>query len=458
MGLKEASPVHVEREIKLKVEALEPVRAMLGAVAATRKGERFETNEIFDNDEGGLFAAGRGLRVRAIESSNGSAGSSATLTVKGPRRFEGQTKAREELEINVSSAAAAGRILETLGFRRVLSFEKRRDSWSLGPCLVELDQLPVLGNFVEIEGPSESAIREAREALGLTAAPALESTYAAMLSERCADNGGGETTVRFDDGQTEGDQGAASDASRKPARSGGKTRMIELALNLEHLRRHMEDARADKDAEDVHQLRVQCGRIRVWLQLADVRLLHDDLRWLRRSAAVLRDIDVLLAGSVPDPFASWLRSQRDQARASLLAALDAPRTRSLLDALSLLPPLAVRKARAGVPPMVARVLRQARCVERKSAPIEQLHRLRRSFRKLRYALEWLDEKPTEIKRMQDALGLLGDLNVAQTQYEAWPERDCCPAYAEEMVRVVKKTRRSVERAWPRARAALRKLV
>ena len=43
-----------------------------------------------------------------------------------------------------------------LGYSRVLSFEKRRESWKLGGCNVELDELPHLGTFVEIEGPERS--------------------------------------------------------------------------------------------------------------------------------------------------------------------------------------------------------------------------------------------------------------------------------------------------------------
>src|ERR1043165_1021156 len=48
------------------------------------------------------------------------------------------------------------------------------------------------------------------------------------------------------------------------------------------------------DAEAVHELRVACGRLIVWLDLGGWRILRDDLRWLRRSAATVRDLDVVL--------------------------------------------------------------------------------------------------------------------------------------------------------------------
>ena len=59
--------------------------------------------------------------------------------------------------------------------------------------------------------------------------------------------------------------------------------------------------------------------------------------------------------------------------------------------------------------------------------------------------------------MQEALGLLGDLKVAQTQFDAWPERDTCREYADRIADDVAACRRTAMRAWPAAGTALKRL-
>jgi adenylate cyclase class 2 len=75
----------------------------------------------------------------------------------------------------VADADAAARILEAVGFRPALVYEKRRETWRLGPAEVVIDELP-FGWFVEIEG-EESAILDAERQLELTTAEAVHETY-----------------------------------------------------------------------------------------------------------------------------------------------------------------------------------------------------------------------------------------------------------------------------------------
>jgi adenylate cyclase class IV len=77
-------------------------------------------------------------------------------------------------------------LLRALGFERVLLFEKDRDSWRLGDCLVELDTLPELGCFLEIEGPSEEAVRGVQRQLGLSDLSPLRPSYSQMVAEYLA--------------------------------------------------------------------------------------------------------------------------------------------------------------------------------------------------------------------------------------------------------------------------------
>ncbi len=177
----------LETELKLRVESHEPVRARLPALGAAFAGRVRETNEIFDRPDGSLRRQGHGLRIRSVRAEDGDP-PPATLTWKGPR-LPGPMKSREELEVRIGEPETAARLLQMLGFVRVLRYEKRRESWTLGDCRVELDEPPHLGLFVEIEGPDEETIRAVRDQLGLDGAAQIQSSYVRMLAEFCEKRG-----------------------------------------------------------------------------------------------------------------------------------------------------------------------------------------------------------------------------------------------------------------------------
>jgi adenylate cyclase class 2 len=109
----------------------------------------------------------------------------------------GPLKSREELEVEVSDPASATSLLERLGYLRTLSFEKRRESWELDRCKVELDELPHLGKFVEVEGPDEASVMRVRERLGLASRPIVKSGYIALLMSYLQERGQTTKHVRF---------------------------------------------------------------------------------------------------------------------------------------------------------------------------------------------------------------------------------------------------------------------
>ena len=74
-------------------------------------------------------------------------------------------------------------ILQAIGMRDALVVQKRRASYKLGACLVELDDVTHLGRFIEIEGPSENAVLAAGEKLNLTGPP-ITLGYAEMLARK----------------------------------------------------------------------------------------------------------------------------------------------------------------------------------------------------------------------------------------------------------------------------------
>jgi CHAD domain-containing protein len=176
-----------------------------------------------------------------------------------------------------------------------------------------------------------------------------------------------------------------------------------------HLREQLPIAREGSDPEGVHQLRVAARRLRVWLELAGMSVLEDDLAWLVRVAGRVRDLEVLLSGEQPRAFARWLRKELEAARAAFVPALDSPRMAGLLWALPSLPPIPIPQAQARLPRFERRLRRRAATWAQEDT-LEALHSLRRALRRLRYAREWLGHDADDLRRLQDALGRAGDLD------------------------------------------------
>lgn len=178
-------------EIELKFRIADPaaLRRRLREVGAQPEGAVLEVNTLFDTPPGSLLAADCGLRLRTCRAagSDGAAEnetanpSGGLLTYKGPRRA-GATKVRMEWETAVANLAAMRQILNGLGYREVLVFEKRRETYTVAGCDVTLDELPQLGWFSEIEGPTAEAVDAVRTLLGLKDAATCRETYIELVA------------------------------------------------------------------------------------------------------------------------------------------------------------------------------------------------------------------------------------------------------------------------------------
>ena len=158
----------IELECTVRVASLEAVREKLRAAGAEYMVRVLEDNKLFDSLDGSLRKADCGLRIRSASVMEG-LDQAPTLTYKGPRT-DCAFKSRRELEVAISDAATAAQLLRALGYSESVVYEKRRESWSLSGCRIELDELPALGVFVEVEGPNEPAIREVLATLNSRAA------------------------------------------------------------------------------------------------------------------------------------------------------------------------------------------------------------------------------------------------------------------------------------------------
>ncbi len=172
---------------------------------------------------------------------------------------------------------------------------------------------------------------------------------------------------------------------------------------------------ASCDPLAVHGLRVACARLEVYLRLAHWNVLRGDLRWLRRAASGVRDLDVLLAderaGQSAPEFVATLRTARESERAGFANVLEHERCRALLEALDALPEFSAQTARAPLELLTDRVRSRGELMLRSPDDFERFHALRRALRRLRYAREWLGLDCTAIRALQDELGALNDAVV-----------------------------------------------
>ena len=105
--------------------------------------------------------------------------------MKGPAKFVGKVKVREETEIDVKDVHATLDLLTQLGFNVEFTYNKRRVMWTLdGVVSVTLDTLDY-GWFVELEGPLEVLPGHARS-LGLNPAKALKDSYSVLARKHLA--------------------------------------------------------------------------------------------------------------------------------------------------------------------------------------------------------------------------------------------------------------------------------
>jgi len=169
-----------EIEAKMRLFDIGAFERRLTDTGATLRRRVFEVNTFYDTPEGTLRAADRGLRTRLERGLDDPDHVSLTITHKGPRAH-GKLKSRSEVELQVTDLEAADAMLRALGYHKQIAFEKRRHKWDFDGCLIEVDQIPYLGSFVEIEGPSDDKVLEVRDALGLGEEPMIRASYIAML-------------------------------------------------------------------------------------------------------------------------------------------------------------------------------------------------------------------------------------------------------------------------------------
>ena len=160
----------LESERKYAVQDLKDMhRRLAGTRQATLLGEYFESNQIYDWPERTLWQEQKLLRLRT--------GMHSVICLKSsPHIASAQgVKLWQETQTEVGSATEMANLLEQLGLRAVLEYEKIRSKWQWGPCVICLDRVP-FGRYVEIEGDA-ATIEQCAQHFALDPQSATTASY-----------------------------------------------------------------------------------------------------------------------------------------------------------------------------------------------------------------------------------------------------------------------------------------
>ncbi|MFW5709211.1 MAG: class IV adenylate cyclase [Chloroflexota bacterium] len=167
---------YLETEIKILVPAVNDVAERLESLGAVKTKPRvFERNMRYEDADESLTPSGIVLRLRED--------SAVRLTYKEPveQQADLQSTVRFEAEVEVSSFDTMAIILERLGYKPHIVYEKYRTTYEWRDVEIVLDEMPY-GHFIEIEGTDDN-IGITIQALALEAAPRFKDDYLTLFGK-----------------------------------------------------------------------------------------------------------------------------------------------------------------------------------------------------------------------------------------------------------------------------------
>lgn len=180
-----------EIEVKFLLNDLPKLELRLKALGGRLVHPRIkETNLRFDTENSDLSRNHRVLRLRQDQK--------VRLTYKGAAQMNHTVSVREEIEVDVSNFEDTRVILEMLGYKPFMLYEKFRTTYSLGDTLITLDEMP-FGHFSEIEGPNAARLQETAETLWLDWSSRSMESYSALFERVKASRGWTMQNLSFDD-------------------------------------------------------------------------------------------------------------------------------------------------------------------------------------------------------------------------------------------------------------------
>lgn len=140
--------IEIEKKYRLDKKRLVELAAKLGELGAAFTNEVFEENYLHRG--GVLDERGAVLRLRKTNEKT-------IFTYKEKVVNDTDFKHQIEFETEVSNVEATEHIIEKLGYKLAVIYEKHRKTWHFGNVEVVLDELP-FGYYMEIEGPVDDIL------------------------------------------------------------------------------------------------------------------------------------------------------------------------------------------------------------------------------------------------------------------------------------------------------------
>jgi len=418
----------------------------------------------FDTDDWRIHRAGLALRVR-------SADGKSQATLKAVHSAQAEIADRLELsetlpdaqrENIVESPGPVGMRVHAVvgdhGLRELFEVRTRRQRFAVlsRDGTSDLGEIALDETVISTPGGEPQASLRRVEVEALTATPKPLEHVVNTLRTQCALEPVAES--KYAVGLKSLGLAPPAPPSVAPASIDASMRMGDVALA--NLRRHVSawlahepGARLGDDPEALHDLRVAARRMDVVLTMfqsylpAALTRARPRLKKLLALFGTVRDLDVALADlrefakelpveerAAVEPLERRLHTERERARAQMLAELDAASTQRWMDRLlrDLAHPPISRKpdseaaAIAVAPDLIRDRYRKVRKAAKRltdQASVDQFHRVRGRGKKLRYAIESvaaLYGRPAEellraLRRFQDKLGAQQDGHVAQSR-------------------------------------------
>jgi len=160
----------MQTEIEAKFPAIEADKvrtALVGAGAQQEHEERLMRRKNFDYPDKSLESKGGWIRVR-------DEGDKVTLAYK--QLHDRSLHGTKEVSLAVEDFDRMVQFLESVGFKQTSYQETKREKWLLDWVEVTIDTWPWVPSFVELEGPSEEAVKSVAAKLGFNWSQAMHGS------------------------------------------------------------------------------------------------------------------------------------------------------------------------------------------------------------------------------------------------------------------------------------------
>lgn len=147
--------MHTEYEVRILEIDVKEVIEKLESLNATKEWDRIQARYVYDFVP---KVPNKWIRLRTN-------GVKTTLTIKNV--VTSKIDGTQELEIEVDNFERCHLILKELGYEAKAFQENRRIQYSFNGCEVDIDYWPGIPTYLEIEGPSEEAVYNIVEVLGI---------------------------------------------------------------------------------------------------------------------------------------------------------------------------------------------------------------------------------------------------------------------------------------------------